>query len=158
MSEPPDFKHPESAGPLDYDEQTVISIQLDADDLVARSDPGPERSAKGLSGDRASTEDADLSGGHGLPPARRRSPGSDLGLARSMENATLRLLRGSRAKPPHRATEDPLRRGIYGASLEQFEQLLRAAEAVGPAARPLPLFLCVEPGWQGNRCCQGRES
>lgn len=59
------------------------------------------------------------------------------------EDPTLRLLRGSRAKPPHRAGADHHRRGIYGASLEQFEQLLRAAEAVGPAARPLPLFYAL---------------
>ena len=61
----------------------------------------------------------------------------------SSEDPTLRLLRGSRAKPPHRAGSDAIRRGLYGASLEQFEQLLKAAEVVGPAARPLPLFYAL---------------
>ena len=59
------------------------------------------------------------------------------------EDPTLRLLRGSRAKPPYRARADDHRRGLYGASLEQFEQLLIAAEAVGPSSRPLPLFYAL---------------
>jgi hypothetical protein len=59
------------------------------------------------------------------------------------EDATLRLLRGSRAKPPHRAAENANRRGLYGASLEQFDQLLHAARQIGPAARPLPLFYAL---------------
>jgi hypothetical protein len=59
------------------------------------------------------------------------------------EESTIRLLRASRAKPPHKAGESTLRRSLYGASLEQFEQLLRAAEAVGPAAQPLPIFYAL---------------
>jgi hypothetical protein len=55
----------------------------------------------------------------------------------------LRSLRGSRSGPPGQASSDPYRRSLYGASLEQFEQLLVAARAVGPAARPLPLFYAL---------------
>ena len=73
------------------------------------------------------------------------------------EDTTLRLLRGSRAKPPHCAREDCFRRGLYGASLEQFEQLLRAAEAVGPAARPLPLFYALSQAGRAIVAARGEE-
>lgn len=59
------------------------------------------------------------------------------------EEWILRSLRATRAAPPLRAGEDEYRRVLYGAALEQFEQLLIAAEAVGPAARPLPLFYAM---------------
>jgi hypothetical protein len=55
----------------------------------------------------------------------------------------MRGLRASRAQPPNLAANDPTRRALYNAGLEQFEQLLVAAEAVGPAARPLPLFYAL---------------
>jgi hypothetical protein len=55
----------------------------------------------------------------------------------------LRNLRATRADPPSRARSDPYRRSIYGAALEQFEQLLQAAEQVNAAARPLPLFYAL---------------
>jgi hypothetical protein len=54
-----------------------------------------------------------------------------------------RNLRATRAEPPGRAADDDYRRALYGASLEQFEQLLRAAETVDAAARPLPLFYAI---------------
>jgi hypothetical protein len=54
-----------------------------------------------------------------------------------------RNLRATRAEPPGRAADDDYRRALYGASLEQFEQLLRAAETVDAAARPLPLFYAL---------------
>jgi hypothetical protein len=73
------------------------------------------------------------------------------------EDTTLRLLRGSRAKPPHRAREDRFRRGLYGASLEQFEQLLKAADAVGPAARPLPLFYALSQAGRAIVAARGEE-
>jgi hypothetical protein len=50
----------------------------------------------------------------------------------------IRLLR---AKPPARVTGE--RVGVFVAALEQSEQLMRAAEGVGPAARPLPLFYAL---------------
>ena len=54
-----------------------------------------------------------------------------------------RNLRATRADPPGKAADDEYRRTLYGASLEQFEQLLRAAETVDAAARPLPLFYAL---------------
>lgn len=48
-------------------------------------------------------------------------------------------LRGSRWNPPGRA-DTGARRKTYAAALEQTEQMFKAAEAVGPATRPLQLF------------------
>jgi hypothetical protein len=71
-----------------------------------------------------------------------------------------RLLRGTRASPPGMAAGDVERRHVYGAALQQAEDLFEAAAAVGPLARPLPLFYAVsqagraitaawlEDGWQ----------
>jgi YaaC-like Protein len=73
------------------------------------------------------------------------------------EDPTVRLLRASRAKPPHRAGEDSLRRSIYGASLEQFEQLLKAAEAVGPAARALPMFYALSQAGRAIVAARGEQ-
>ncbi len=50
----------------------------------------------------------------------------------------VRLLRAS---PPAGVSSD--RREVFVSSLEQVEQLMRAAEGVGPAARPLPLFYAL---------------
>src|SRR5258708_23820143 len=50
---------------------------------------------------------------------------------------SIRLLR---ARPPGLADGDEERAAVFAAALEQSEQLMRAAEAVGHAARPLPLF------------------
>jgi hypothetical protein len=55
----------------------------------------------------------------------------------------LRNLRATRADPPGLAADDSYRRALYGASLEQFEQLLHAAGEVDAAARPLPLFYAL---------------
>lgn len=55
----------------------------------------------------------------------------------------LRNLRATRADPPERASSDPYRKALYGAGLEQFEQLLLAAAQVDAAARPLPLFYAL---------------
>lgn len=55
----------------------------------------------------------------------------------------LRNIRGTRADPPGLAAKDPHRRAIYGAGLEQFEQLLEGSKTVGPSARPLPLFYAL---------------
>lgn len=48
----------------------------------------------------------------------------------------IRLLR---ARPP-RGVDTAERAGVFASALEQSEQLMRAAERIGPAARPLPLF------------------
>ncbi len=52
-------------------------------------------------------------------------------------------LRTTRAAPPGRAATTGARRNTYAAAMEQFEELMRAAEQVGPAARPLPLFYAL---------------
>jgi hypothetical protein len=41
------------------------------------------------------------------------------------------------------ASEDPARRLLYGAALQQFDELLTAAETTGYASRPLPLFYAL---------------
>ncbi|HEX4011723.1 MAG TPA: hypothetical protein VHX62_17000, partial [Solirubrobacteraceae bacterium] len=50
-------------------------------------------------------------------------------------------IRMLRATPPPLVTEDRI--GVFASALEHSEQLMRAAEAVGPAARPLPLFYAL---------------
>lgn len=55
----------------------------------------------------------------------------------------VQFIRSTRADPPGLAADDPQRRAIYGAALQQFEQLLRAARAVDASARPLPLFYAL---------------
>ena len=55
----------------------------------------------------------------------------------------VRLVRLTRAEPPGYAAGDDARRAIYGAALQQFEELLAAAGAVGPMSRPLPLFYAL---------------
>lgn len=52
-------------------------------------------------------------------------------------------LRASRAQPPGRAINDQARAGIYRAALQQAEELLAAARAVGLASRPLPLYYAL---------------
>jgi len=51
-----------------------------------------------------------------------------------------------RASPPGLAREDEDRRRVFGSALEQFDQLLVAAEAVGPATAPIPLFYAFSQG------------
>ncbi|MFK0172613.1 YaaC family protein [Streptomyces sp. NPDC090306] len=51
-----------------------------------------------------------------------------------------RWLRGTRWMPPKAACVDSERRETYVFSLEQAEQMFRAAASVGPAAQPLLLF------------------
>jgi YaaC-like Protein len=50
-----------------------------------------------------------------------------------------------RANPPGLAHEADRRR-VFGSALEQFDQLLVAAEAVGPATAPIPLFYAFSQG------------
>lgn len=52
-------------------------------------------------------------------------------------------IRASRSSPPRRASDDSERRRVYGAALAQFDELMAAAHAVGPASRPLPLFYAL---------------
>jgi hypothetical protein len=55
----------------------------------------------------------------------------------------LNLLRSTRAEPPGLAADDPARRALFGAALQQFDELLTAAEVTGYASRPLPLFYAL---------------
>jgi hypothetical protein len=52
-------------------------------------------------------------------------------------------VRRRRARQPAIAEADGQRRDVFQASLAQSEELWDAAEAVGPASRPLPLFYCI---------------
>jgi hypothetical protein len=52
-------------------------------------------------------------------------------------------IRALRSKPPGLAASDAGRRRVFGAALEQFEQLLRAAAESPPATAPLPLFYAL---------------
>ncbi len=58
------------------------------------------------------------------------------------EDDRLRI-RALRATPPGRAAGDEQRRQEFAAALGQFDELLTAAENVGPASRPLPLYYAV---------------
>jgi hypothetical protein len=53
------------------------------------------------------------------------------------------LLRATRAAPPGKAGTDDQRRAVFGAGLQQAEELFEAAAAVGPFARPIPLFYAI---------------
>src|SRR6266487_4757283 len=52
-------------------------------------------------------------------------------------------LRLARTNAQWGAPSDPARKRTFSAALQQFEELLQAAEAVGPASRPLPLFYAL---------------
>lgn len=53
-----------------------------------------------------------------------------------------RQVRALRASPPLLA-QDPDRRAVFSASLQQSEELFAAAETAGPASKPLTLFYAV---------------
>ena len=78
-------------------------------------------------------------------------------LAVSDEPWVLRNLRGTRAQPPARAADDEYRRALYGAGLEQFEQLLRAAEVVNVSARPLLLFYALSQAGRAIVAARGED-
>jgi hypothetical protein len=52
-------------------------------------------------------------------------------------------IRALRATPPGRAARDQERRRVFSSALGQFDELLDAAAAAGPASRPLPLYYAV---------------
>jgi hypothetical protein len=58
------------------------------------------------------------------------------------EHDRLRL-RALRASPPGFAHARGVRRQVFAASLGQFDELLTAAAAVGPASAPLPLYYAL---------------
>jgi hypothetical protein len=53
------------------------------------------------------------------------------------------VVQALRAKPPGEAARDDNRRQVFGAALQQFDELLRAAGTVGHASEPLPLFYAL---------------
>ena len=59
------------------------------------------------------------------------------------EQSIWNLIRETRSKRPGRAADEPKRAAVYGAALQQFEELMGAASSSGYAARPLPLFYAV---------------
>lgn len=65
------------------------------------------------------------------------------GIVCAMSTDTLYRIRATRADPPGHASNDEARRQVYGAALAQFDELIGAARAVGPASRPLPLFYAL---------------
>jgi len=69
----------------------------------------------------------------------------------------LRNLRGTRATPPGLAANDPQRRAIYSAGLEQFEQLLEASKNIPPSARPLPLFYALSQAGRAIVAARGND-
>ncbi len=76
-------------------------------------------------------------------PSRRRGtvPVMQLfGLDPAYDRLQIRALR---ATPSPRAAADEMRRRVFSAALGQFDELLTAAAAVGPASRPLPLYYAL---------------
>lgn len=59
-----------------------------------------------------------------------------------MPNDAWTRIRALRAAPPLLA-EDPERRAVFSAALQQSEELFAAARVVGPASKPLPLFYAL---------------
>jgi hypothetical protein len=55
----------------------------------------------------------------------------------------LAVVQALRADPPGRASKNRARRRVFGAALQQFDELLTAAGAVGPPSAPLPLFYAL---------------
>jgi hypothetical protein len=51
-----------------------------------------------------------------------------------------------RASPPGLAAGDRARRRVFGAALEQFDELWQAAGTVGPPVSPIPLFYAMAQG------------
>ncbi len=59
------------------------------------------------------------------------------------DRAIWSLIRETRSARPGRAAEHQKRGAVYGAALQQFEELMRAARSVDYASRPLPLFYAL---------------
>ena len=74
-----------------------------------------------------------------------------------MTSNVLYWLRASLAAPPGAATASPERAATYRAALQQFEELLHAAEATGYAARPLPLFYALSQAGRAIVASRGGE-
>lgn len=66
-------------------------------------------------------------------------------------------IRLSRHGPVGAAAKDPEAAGIFRAALDQFEELMNAAETTGPAARPLPLFYALSQAGRAITASRGGE-
>ena len=64
-------------------------------------------------------------------------------MATAMDHEIWSLIRETRSARPGRALDDTERAAVYGSALQQFEELMRAAETTGYASRPLPLFYAI---------------
>jgi hypothetical protein len=66
-------------------------------------------------------------------------------------------LRLTRSGPPGAAARDVQAAAIFRAALQQFEELMRAAYAAGPAGRPLPLFYALSQAGRAIVATRGNE-
>lgn len=66
-------------------------------------------------------------------------------------------LRLTRSGPPGAAARDAEAAAIFRAALQQFEELMRAAGAAGPAGRPLPLFYALSQAGRAVVATRGVE-
>jgi hypothetical protein len=66
-------------------------------------------------------------------------------------------LRLTRSEPPGAAAGDEQAAAIFRAALQQFEELMRAAGAAGPAGRPLPLFYALSQAGRAIVATRGNE-
>ena len=66
-------------------------------------------------------------------------------------------LRGLRADPPGLAAAEPRRR-LFSAALEQAEQLMRSAESLGTATKPINIFYGLSQGVRGVAAARMKEN
>src|SRR4051794_15647421 len=66
-----------------------------------------------------------------------------LGIDSDRDRSRIQALR---ARPPGLAAVHKERRRVFGAALEQFEELWKAAGAVGPSVSPIPLYYALSQG------------
>lgn len=67
-------------------------------------------------------------------------------------------IRALRSRPPGLAARDEERRSVFGAALQQSEELFGAAAAVSEAAKPLPLFYGVSQAGRAIAAAHNRTS
>jgi hypothetical protein len=72
-------------------------------------------------------------------------------------NAAWRRIRTLRSRPPGQAAHDEARRRVFGAALEQSEELFDAAAITSEAAKPLPLFYALSQAGQALAAAYNRE-
>ena len=75
----------------------------------------------------------------------------------SLQPSAWYRLRASRAQPPGLAADDKARASTYRAALQQAEELMRAAGAVGPASRPLPLYYAISQAGRAVVAARGTD-